>query len=304
MSARHILPALLLVLPTLAPVAARAQTAVPDPALAEACGDRDDWNETAPPARIFGNTWYVGTCGISAILITSPRGHVLIDAATEGSAPKIVASIVKAGFRPQDVRWIVTSHEHFDHVGGLAELKRLTGARIAARAPAAAVLRTGQPAPDDSQFGVLKPFPAVAVERIVAGGDTVGSGDAVLTALATPAHSAGSTTWTWRSCEGRDCRTITYLDSMSSLTDDRYRFTDHPEHVAEARAVFDRIEALPCGVVLTPHPGGAALFQRLAGKAEFMRRDDCATVARWGRTMLDRQLAREAGAADAGATGK
>ncbi len=105
---------------------AKTDAAGPDRAATEAivkqCGTTEDFSAPAPPARLFGNTYYVGTCTISVLLITSPKGHVLVDAATDTAVPSILANIRALGFRSQDVRWIVTSHEHFDHVGGLAAL--------------------------------------------------------------------------------------------------------------------------------------------------------------------------------------
>ena len=88
------------------------------------------WNEPATPFRIYGNTWYVGTCGLSSILITSVQGHVLIDGDTELAPPLIEANIRRLGFRVEDVRYILNSHEHFDHVGGIARLQRDSRATV------------------------------------------------------------------------------------------------------------------------------------------------------------------------------
>ena len=83
---------------------------------------------TPPPARIYGNTYYVGTCGISVILITSDKGHILIDTAPAKAAPSVLANIRTLGFDPKDVKFLLTSHEHIDHVGGIAAIKAATGA--------------------------------------------------------------------------------------------------------------------------------------------------------------------------------
>ena len=90
-------------------------------ALARSCEGRDGWSDAAPPARIFGNTYYVGTCGISVLLVTSSQGHVLIDGATDEAAPSILANIRTLGFDPRDIRFIVGSHEHIDHMGGFVQ---------------------------------------------------------------------------------------------------------------------------------------------------------------------------------------
>ncbi|MEO6581743.1 MAG: MBL fold metallo-hydrolase, partial [Sphingomicrobium sp.] len=103
------------------------------------CKDWDEWDKPAPPVRIHGNTYLVGTCGISAVLITGSAGHVLIDTGTEAGADLIARNIRALGFRLEDVRYLLHSHEHLDHVGGIARLQQLTGARLVASPAAAAV---------------------------------------------------------------------------------------------------------------------------------------------------------------------
>ncbi|MDP4873245.1 MAG: MBL fold metallo-hydrolase, partial [Sphingorhabdus sp.] len=100
--------------------------------LASQCQGRDGWSDPAPPAHIFANVYMVGTCGIVSLLVTSPKGHILIDGATAEAAPFIADNIRDLGFQPTDVKYLVSSHEHLDHVGGLAALKGITGARMLA----------------------------------------------------------------------------------------------------------------------------------------------------------------------------
>ena len=130
------------------------------PLWAEVCGDSTDWDKPAPPVRIHANTYLVGTCGISAILIAGEDGHVLIDGGTEVGAEEIAENIRRLGFRLGDIKYLLMSHEHIDHVGGIARLQQLTGATLVASAPAAKVLNTGLPTADDPQAGMHKPFPA------------------------------------------------------------------------------------------------------------------------------------------------
>ncbi len=132
---------------------------------AKACKDDAGWNDPAVPLHVYGNTWYVGTCGISALLVTSDEGHILIDAATPQAAPQILANIRALGFKPEDVRAIVFSHEHHDHAGSLAELQRATGAPVYARAPAVGVLERGKPDRADPQFEVSEPIAPVERRR-------------------------------------------------------------------------------------------------------------------------------------------
>jgi metallo-beta-lactamase class B len=102
--------------------------------LAQACAGRDGWSDAAPPAAHLRQRLYVGTCGITALLVTSREGHVLIDGATPEAAAGIAENIRRLGFEPRDVRVMLNSHEHVDHAGGLAALKRLTGADMMALA--------------------------------------------------------------------------------------------------------------------------------------------------------------------------
>jgi len=266
--------------------------------LVESCANagegRESWVVPAPPARIHGETYYVGTCGITALLVTSDKGHVLLDGGPGEAAKPIAANIEKLGFKLSDVRWIVSSHEHFDHVGGLAELKRVTGAKVAALAPAAATLRTGKVPNEDPQHGSASDFAPVAVDRILRDGDEITVGPLRLTVHATPSHAPGSASWTWKSCAGSDCRTIAYADSATLISADGYRYTDHPERVAAAKGGLARMKALPCDILITPHPEASDLFPRLVGKESLNDSQACRHYVERGETRFAQRLADEA----------
>src|SRR6187549_2952919 len=150
------------------------------------CDEKDGWSDPAPPIRLFANVYDVGTCGIVVLLIASDEGHVLIDSGPADAAPLVAANIRKLGFAIDDVEWIVTSHEHHDHVGGVAELQALTGARVAASAAAKRQLETGVLDPADPQAGTFDPFPAIRVDRVLRDGDVLVAGPLRLTMHATP----------------------------------------------------------------------------------------------------------------------
>lgn len=263
--------------------------------LAEACRDRSGWTDPAPPALIHGQTYYVGTCGLSAILIASPKGHVLIDGTTAEGAPLIAANIRRLGFRVEDVKLILSSHEHLDHAGGIAALKRMSGAKVAALAAAAPLLQSGTPAPDDPQAGSIASYPGVRVDRVLRDGEQVRVGPIRLTAYSTPGHSPGGASWSWRSCEKRRCLTIVYADSVSAVSAPGYRFTDHPERQAALRGALARIGALDCDLLMTPHPVASGLWDRLAGSRPLVDPTGCRTYAAAGSAALDKRLADEAG---------
>jgi metallo-beta-lactamase class B len=262
-------------------------------ALAQACQGRDGWSDPAPPARVFGNVYYVGTCGITALLVASREGHVLIDGATPEAAAGIADNIRRLGFDPRDVRVLLNSHEHVDHAGGLAALKQATGAVMVARAEGRRGLESGETDAGDPQAGSIPNFPGVKVERIVADGEEVRLGPITLTAHATHGHTAGSTSWSWRSCEGGECRRIVYADSLTAVAPEAYRFSNQPLLVARFRAAFDRVAGLECGMLITPHPSASNLFERLAGRAPLSDPQACRRYAEAARGRLDQRLASE-----------
>lgn len=269
------------------------------PLWARGCTDADSgnpggWDKPAPPVRIHANTYLVGTCGISAILVTDKDGHVLIDGGTEAGADVIAGNIRQLGFRLTDVKFILHSHEHFDHVAGIARLLRLTGATLVASASATKVFATGTASADDPQSGMHKPFPPALVGRVIADGGTVRLGNLQLTATATPGHTPGALTWSWESCDGGVCRTMVFADSLSPISRDDYRFSDHPAYLAAYRASIARVADMRCEILTTPHPSASAMRERMTGKQPLFDPAGCRTYAQGLRKRLDERLAREA----------
>lgn len=278
--------------PAPAPVAAPAQFSGAE--LAKACEGRDGWSDPAPPARLHGNAYLVGTCGIVALLITSDQGHILIDGATDKAAAGIAANIERLGFHLSDVRILLNGHEHNDHAGGLAELRRLTGARLLVREPARAAIETGKAQPGDPQLGLNDAFPSTPVDGTVRDGEVLRLGPIKLTAHATPGHTPGSTSWSWQSCDGARCLNMVYADSLTAYAARDYRFSDHPDYVAAFRAGLDRIAGLPCDLLVTPHPSASNLYPRLTGDAPLVDRGACTAYAAGARQRLGARLAEEA----------
>jgi len=271
----------------------RAPIAESGPAWAAACGESTDWNQPAPPVRIHATTYLVGTCGISSILITGSKGHVLIDGGTEQGADLIAENVRALGFRMTDIRFILVSHEHHDHVGGVARLQQLSGAQVVASAAAKAVLESGQPSRDDPQFGSVKSFAPVRVERVIGDRQDVLLGDIYLTAMTTPGHTPGALSWRWEACAGAVCRTIVYADSLSPISNDTYRFSAHPTYLAAYRASLAKIAASRCEILLTPHPAASAMKERMTGAKPLFDPQGCKAYAARLGTLLDERLAKE-----------
>jgi metallo-beta-lactamase class B len=277
----------------------RAPIETAGPQWVAACTDdagkpKDGWDDPAPPVRIHANTYYVGTCGIAAILITGNDGHVLIDSGTEKGADLIAANIRRLGFRVTDVRYLLHSHEHIDHVGGMARLQQLTGARLVASEAAARVFATGLPTADDPQAGLFPPIRIAAVDRVIRDGETLRLGDLALVAVATPGHTPGALTWHWGACDGGVCRRIVYADSLNPISKDSYRFSDHPEVVRGFRASLGKLAALECDILLTPHPSASNLPARFAGREPIDDTGACKALSATIGKRLDDRLAKEA----------
>ena len=257
------------------------------------CDGKDGWGDPAPPVRIHGNSYYVGTCGITAVLITSPAGHVLIDGAVAEGAPHIAANIERLGLRLRDIKLLLATHEHHDHVGGLAELQRRSGASMRASPAATPIMSTGKIPRADPQFGLLEDFPPVKTDKPLRDGEIVKVGPIRLMAHFTPGHAVGGTSWTWRSCEAGRCLNIAFADSVGAASAENYHFSDHPERLAALNSSFATVAKFPCDLLLTGHPSASNLFDRLTGTAPLVDKTACTSYVSAGRKRLADRLAKE-----------
>lgn len=262
------------------------------------------WNDPQQPFNVFGNTWYVGTKELSAILVTSPQGHVLLDGAVPESAPFIEKNIRELGFKVEDIKLILNSHAHIDHAGGIAALQRASGAVVATSAHGAQVLKDGTIGKDDPQFAAVKPdhFPKVAQVKAVREGQVLKAGAISVTAHMTPGHTPGSTSWTWRSCDGAKCLDVVYADSLTAISLGDYRYTGGkgaPDVSKLFKASIDKIGALKCDVLLTTHPGASNMMDKLAAKRParnpFIDAGACRELASRANAGLATRIATEQG---------
>lgn len=289
----HLAPLLALVVP---PFSVAAQS-TPEGYTVEACPSCGAWNAPRQPSRLFGNTYWVGTEGLGAILVTSDSGHVLIDGGLPESALLILANIQDLGFRVEDVRAILNSHAHFDHAGGIAGLQRATGASVYATDASARALRTGMATEEDPQRESALAFPIVSDVIDIADRDTLRVGELALVAYLTPGHAPGGTTWSWRSCEADRCLDLVYADSQTPVSDEGFRYSDGDRADRFERGLT-AIETVPCDILLTPHPGASALWDRVAstgetGAARLIDPEACTRYSARHREQLVQRLARE-----------
>ena len=242
------------------------------------------WNRPVAPVRIAGNLYYVGANEVCSYLITTPKGHIVIDGGFVETAPMIRANIAKLGFRVEDVRILLSTHAHFDHAGGLARLQEWSGAKLFASRGDAPVLERG--GRGDLQFGDRFPFPALKPDRLLDDGDRVELGDTVLVARITPGHTPGCTTWT-TTIGGKHVVIV-----GSPTVPKEYKLT--PAIKAQYRRTFAILKSLPCDIFLGSHGRFFDLDGKLAGKKSFVDPEGyLAFIERQERDFEERSIAME-----------
>jgi metallo-beta-lactamase class B len=197
------------------------------------------------PFRVIGNIYYVGLSGVSSFLIATPDGSILLDGTFKESASQIASNIAALGFRVSDVKYLLLSHVHYDHAGGLAELKRLSGARMVASSGDGKWLQIGGPE-----------VPPVVVDRTIRDGETLELGDSTLTARITPGHTPGCTTWTMTTVENGQAHRVVFYCSTATIdtgpiVGSKARY---PGVVDDYERSFQILRNFPCDVFLHDHP--------------------------------------------------
>ena len=262
-----------------------------------------DWNTPQEPFRVYGNTWYVGPHGVSSMLITSPAGHILIDGGTPESPKQIAEHIRQLGFKVEDIRYILNSHEHFDHAGGIAQLQRMSGAVVLGSVRSEPVLRTGVTSKGDPQFeNDMPPMTPAANTRVVRDGETVKLGPLAVTAHYTPGHTQGGVSWTWREVEGGKPAAMVYADSLTALGAGSFRYGGsavYPTARADMEKSIATIAGLECDILISTHPEASGLWERkekqaAQGNRAFIDPQGCKAYAEKGRARLQQTLAEEA----------
>lgn len=212
---------------------------------------RDAWRQPVPPVRIADHTWQIGTAGITAILVKTDDGALLIDGGLPQAAEMLLAHMRTLGVAPDELKFILSSHAHGDHAGPIAAIKRATGAMVLNNAESAVLMARG--GSDDIHFGDDILYPPVQSDRILHDGEIVALGNLRLTARFMPGHTPGSTAWTWD--DTRDGKTL-HIAYVDSLTAPGYRLIDNPRYphiLDDFKRSFATVRALPCDLLLTPH---------------------------------------------------
>jgi metallo-beta-lactamase class B len=224
-----------------------------------------EWNRPVEPFRIVGDLYYVGASDVSSFLIATPAGHVLLDSGFRETAPLVEANVKKLGFRLEDVRILLISHSHYDHVGGMAEIKAHTKARLLASPAEAEMLARG--GRGDFAFDDKYPYPPVTADGLLREGQEVRLGNAVLTAHFTPGHTRGCTSWSTTFTEGGRVYQVVIA---CSVTAPGYRLVGNPRYpgiLQDFEATFAKLRALPCDIFLSLHSWDFGLERKMHVKA-------------------------------------
>jgi len=276
---------------------------VPDPL---AIGGKDtDWfmsrvgrpdldSEPQEPFKIMGNVYYVGANNISSILVATPMGHILIDTGTQKMAAVVFPNIVKLGFAPADIKVMLISHAHYDHMETMETLRRLTGATVAALAAEVPALVSGHDLGPNETWG----HEPIQVGRVLQSGDDINLGGSTVKVIWTPGHTPGTATYFISTQENGQTFQIVYGGPPAPVTDNP-RYDTRPEDVFNAYAA---LRAMNPDIRINGHP--QSLFE---GKLEALwanTRPSPLTLApgQWAQMIDDSEAAFREGLAESTAT--
>lgn len=208
-------------------------------------------NQSVEPFKIIGNIYYVGASDIAVYLITTPKGHILIDSGFEETVPMVEANVKKLGFDLKDVKILLINHEHSDHAGGLKILKEKTKAKLySSKETAKQLVKGGK---DDFRFGDELSFTPVKVDKVLKDGQTVKLGDVKLKTHYTPGHTKGCTTWTMKINENNKNLNVIFLGSTSTLDYNFINNKNYPNIAQDYTNTFAKLKKLPVDVFLGSH---------------------------------------------------
>ena len=208
-------------------------------------------SEAVEPFRILGNIYFVGASNIASYLITTPQGHFLLDTGVQGMTDDIKRNVEALGFRMSDIKVILSSHAHFDHIQGHAIMQRMTGAQVFALEADADALEAGK---DLSPLG-FEGWEPVKVDRRLQDGESINLGEVTITPTWAPGHSPGCTTWSMDTQDSGETLRVVFFgcngpnDGVQLINNPRF-----PTLVEDALFGFDNMAKLQADIYLTGHP--------------------------------------------------
>jgi len=254
------------------------------------------WTNPVEPTRVVGNVHYVGTEDLGSWLIVGKDGAILLDAPLDDNVALILRNVEKLGYDPAKIRILLNSHAHLDHAGGLAKIKKATGAKLYLSAQDAELAARG--GRNDFAFGDTLAYPPVKADAIVGDGETIRLGDIAMTAILTPGHTKGCTTWRTTVLEGGKPLTVLFLGSLSApgytlIDNDKY-----PRILDDYRRSFDKLRDLDVDVFLANHGSFFDLTAKLKKKAEgranpFIDRTEFPAFLEGTRSSIEKEAAQQ-----------
>jgi CubicO group peptidase (beta-lactamase class C family) len=219
-----------------------------------------DWYEPFPAHKVIGNVYYVGSKDLATYLITTPAGHILINSGFERTVPLIQKSVESLGFKMTDVKILLASHAHSDHVAGHALLQKVTGAKVYVMRGDDKVIASGG---KGQYLYTTSRWEPCKVDRVLEDRDEVKLGGVTLVARWTPGHTRGCTTWTWRVQDGGKSYAVVVIGSPNvnpgfQLVNNK----DYREMAADFARTFKVLKSLPCDVFLGAHGGYYGMVER------------------------------------------
>jgi metallo-beta-lactamase class B len=219
-----------------------------------------EWFEPFPAHKVVGNVYYVGSKDLATFLITTPEGHILINSGFERTVPLIQKSVESLGFKMTDVKILLASHAHSDHVAGHALLQKLTGAKVYVMRGDDQVIAAGG---KGQYMYTISRWAPCKVDRVLEDRDEVKLGGTTLVARLTPGHTRGCTTWTWRAEDGGKKYDVVVIGSPNVNPGFRLvNNNDYPEIAADFVKTFEVLKSLPCDVFLGAHGGYYGMVER------------------------------------------
>jgi metallo-beta-lactamase class B len=221
-----------------------------------------DWYEPFPAHKVVGNVYYVGSKDLATFLITTPEGHILINSGFDRTVPLIQKSVESLGFKMTDVKILLASHAHSDHVAGLASLQKATGAKVHIMRGDDRVIASGG---EGQYMYTTSRWAPCKVDRVLEDRDEVKLGGMTLVARLTPGHTRGCTTWTLRVEDGGKKYDVVVIGSPNvnpgfQLVNNK----EYPEIAADFAKTFEVLKSLPCDVFLGAHGAYYGMVERYA----------------------------------------
>ncbi|HET7434358.1 MAG TPA: subclass B3 metallo-beta-lactamase [Thermoanaerobaculia bacterium] len=249
------------------------------------------WTRAVEPVHIAGPIYYVGTEELGAYLIAGDEGLILLDVPLDTNAELVLRNVRTLGFDPKQIRILLNSHAHLDHIGGFARVQKETGAKIYLSAKDAALAARG--GKNDFAFGDTILYPPVKADHIVRDGDTIRLGNLTMTALLTPGHTQGCTTWRTTIKDHGKPLDVVFLCSVTAPGYTLVNNEKYPTIFADYRASFTRLRRLDPDIFLANHAAFFDLADKRANKKPFIARGEFRTYLDEAWKELEAQEAKQ-----------